>query len=261
MALKKAQRGLLSALIVLMVILIILIAILIFIQVSFFTGFAITGWFPSVDFIEDSPIKMQSYELEGFNKIDVQGKGNLFLTQDEEYDVKIEAEENVLELLDVKVEDETLIIGKKRTLLIGKKLINIFISMPETREIKISGSGGITSENQIKGDELDIRIAGSSDVEMDLEVDKLITKISGSGDIVYQGIAENHVISIAGSGDINALELESEITHVIISGSGDVEVYTTEELDIQISGFGNVKYKGDPEISQSVSGRGKVRSV
>jgi transcriptional regulator with XRE-family HTH domain len=68
--------------------------------------------------------------------------------------------------------------------------------------ITIAGSGSVKA-NEIKGDEMNINISGSGDVECGGEVDTLKLKVNGSGefDAPKLIVGEAH-ISVAGGGDI-----------------------------------------------------------
>ena len=69
-------------------------------------------------------------------------------------------------------------------------------------------------------------------------------------------------MTISGSGNILALELESETCNVSIPGSGNCDVFVTEELDVFIGGVGSVRYRGDPPIvNTSISGSGTVTPI
>lgn len=57
---------------------------------------------------------------------------------------------------------------------------------------------------------------------------------------------------------INAFELTTERTSVVLSGSGNGEVSAIEELTVVLSGTGNVFYKGNPALDVTVAGVGDV---
>ena len=80
-------------------------------------------------------------------------------------------------------------------------------------------------------------------------------------DTTKEAIAKEHNIKVSGFGKINAFDLVTDNTDIVISGSGEANVNANEELDVKISGFAKVNYKGDPAIEQSVSGSGKIKSV
>ena len=82
--------------------------------------------------------------------------------------------------------------------------------------------------------------------------------IFGSGKIKLTGIADDLDLGISGSGDYKGFSLEAITTEVQISGSGEVEVLVTDQLDVRISGSGDVYYKGFPELDIEISGSGEV---
>lgn len=253
---KKAQ----FAVIVLLVLVLIALAVLIVLQFSnpFITGKAIIG----TDKTSGSGnVVSKTFDLSDFNEVEIRGKGDLFVSQGEEYSVRVVAEDNLFSFLNPRIEGNRLVVGERKVLFYNTEPIKIYVKMPYPENLIISGSGNINSQSQINVDRLEITISGSSKINMDLDVNELETKISGSGEADYAGKSAVHKISISGRGTVDAFELESQETDVSITGSGDVEVYANEELDIKIGGLGDVKYKGSPKITQSIAGRGKVESM
>jgi len=253
---KKGQAGIAVVIILLVVVIALLVVLVGF---RFNKGLrAITG--RTID-LEPSELETRSYDLLGFEEIEILGRGDLHLVQGPDYDVKIKAEKNVLDILEVELKGNKLVIGERSNLLFVRKEIDIFITTPKIEVIKIFGSGDIQSKNKILSEELDIVITGDGDVDLDLEVNDLLTKIIGSGDVQYTGKVENHEISVLGSGSVKAFDLQTQNTKVGISGSGNAEVDAEDELEIRISGSGSVLYKGQPQLDQRVSGSGKVKSI
>lgn len=254
---KKGKSGQ-AAVIVLLILVLIAVVILIGLQLpnSFITGNVISG----DKVVGSGKVITESFDFSDFDEIEILGRGNLFITQGNNYNVRIEAEDNIMGLLNPRVEGDKLVIGERRLLFYNEKPINIYVQMPEVEEIKISGSGDIKSQNKIREDVLNVEISGSGDVEMSLNVEELETGIAGSGDFYYEGKVKEHTVSISGSGKLRGFDLQTEKTSVKISGSGNAEIYATEELDIKIFGSGNVQYKGTPKLTQSISGTGKVES-
>jgi len=250
----KGQTGLIVFFLILVFIILVILVVALIASPSF------TGRVVSVTF-EDSGMISQTYNAGDFTKIRIEGKANLFLTQDPKTSVKIEAEENVMKLIELRQEGETLIIGNKELLFLIRKPINIYISTPNINEVSIAGTGSLQGQNKINGDSLSIIISGFADVNLDLDVNSLETRISGSGDLNYGGKAENHKISISGEGDVRSFELETYNTEVSIAGAGTAEVSASQNLDIKIAGSGSIVYMGDPSLSQSISGSGNIKKL
>lgn len=256
---KKAPFAL-GILVGIMALIIVIIAIVLIIDFSksSTTGKIISNTFGS---FEQGEIILQSYELSEFENVELKGRGNLYITQGDNFSVKIKAGKNILNKTRVEVFENTLIIDNKELFLINQDPINIYVVLPEVNALSISGSGTIQSQNLINTKDLSLTISGSGKITMNVNTEILTTRISGSGDAYYSGKATEQSVTISGSGKIKALDLESKKAFVKISGSCAIGVFVTEELKVKINGSGKVKYKGNPVIDQSISGSGSVKSV
>jgi len=204
-------------------------------------------------------------EVENFDKIKLEGAGNLFIEQTDEESLIVEADKNLLERISTEVEDDTLVIKydyKWYEWIFNpiSKEANYYITLDDITELSISGSSDIKSEF-LESEIFELNIAGSGDVEMNIKVDEINSKVSGSGRFVLTGTADKQSINIMGSGKYYATELESKEAIVKISGSGKVKINAEDQLDVSVSGSGNVFYLGDPKINQSISGSGNVSRI
>jgi len=207
-------------------------------------------------------VSLKVLDVENFDKLDISVPAKVYITQSKDYSVILEAEDNLLPYIYAKVERNTLNIKRKNLIWFrNTEPINIYISMPEVKEIEVSTSGNVIGENTISGEDLSLQISGTGTINMDVKVQDLSTFISGTGDVELEGEAKNHKIKISGVGDVNCFNLDSEDVFVVISGAGDVDVDVSELLDVTISGTGSVGYEGDPRIKRQISGFGSIRSV
>ena len=86
--------------------------------------------------------------------------------------------------------------------------------------------------------------------------------LSGSGKIKLSGQTQKFSGDVSGSGDIRAMELMAEESNVQISGSGDVDVYSSVKVSANISGSGDIRYKGGAQVvSSNISGSGGVKKI
>ncbi|HOT15585.1 MAG TPA: DUF2807 domain-containing protein [Bacteroidales bacterium] len=162
-------------------------------------------------------------DVEKFSKVSVTGQAKLDVVYGDTFMVKVRAQQNIYEMLDLKVINGNFTIGVKENK-------------------SISTNKGIY-----------IDIVTPSAIE-----DVIIT---GAGTVSFsKGKQQKLNISIAGTATINAFNLEAENVKVTIAGSAQCEVLATKKLDVSISGTGTVKYKGRPSISQSIAGLGSVVS-
>lgn len=203
----------------------------------------------------------ENRQVESFNKISVSGSFEVFVKQGSQ-SVHIEADQNLLQKIETKVENNELKIGWEKHA--GNKINNdqkviIHISLPELEGLSISGSGKIIGESNFASKHLSNSIAGSGEISVEVSASKISSDIAGSGNILVIGSCDQSYISIAGSGNYEASDLETKETEISIAGSGSAKVNVSSILDIDIAGSGEVLYKGNPKIETSIAGSGKVK--
>ena len=206
-------------------------------------------------------VESKTRNVEPFHSVDSRISGDVFIEQGSGNSLKIEAEDNILPLLETSVENGVLVIRPEKCIR-PLKPIKVYAGMDEVRSLSLSGSGDITGTTPIDSENLELAIIGSGDIEMEVDADSLKSLVSGSGNFLLEGDAPTHEIEIEGSGDVDALGLRTEVTRVRIEGSGDGKVYTDRELDVEIDGSGSVYYWGEPEeFNTQISGTGKIEKI
>ena len=232
---------------------------------SLITAFSVSSCFIDID--EDGPggaclrgsgpIVTEELELNRIGGIGLKLPRTVYLRQGDEQKVVVEGQSNVIDFLERTVKGGLWEIEIDQCVS-NMEDLRIFITLPEITTVNISGSGKVVSENMFVADDIDIGIAGSGDISLALNADDVNSAITGSGNLVLEGRADEIRFRVSGSGDLRAFEMEARKGQVDISGSGDVEVYATEQLDIAISGSGDVLYHGKPSLNVSISGSGEV---
>ncbi|MBR9675959.1 DUF2807 domain-containing protein [Candidatus Woesearchaeota archaeon] len=205
-------------------------------------------------------IIQKDVEVRSFSSVELEGTGNIFLEQTNQTSLRVQGEDNVLENLKfVELGDKLIIKRKDYVCFNNIKPINYYITLRDVDELKISGSGTITSQAKLITKDLDVRIDGSGTILLDVVTESLKTRISGSGDVTLSGITQDLDLRIDGSGKIRAYELKARNVETTTTGSGDIYV-SPETLDVKILSSGSVYYKGEPTITRvDIEGSGKVR--
>lgn len=187
-------------------------------------------------------IVKKKLNVDNFHSVGLGINATVYLTQGSSHSVEIEAQQNIIDNLDLEVENGSWSIeGKKR--IKDYKAVVIHITMPTVKALSIGGSGKIIGKSEFKNLE-------------DLKV-----SIGGSGEVSLAGSATATSISIAGSGKVDVRQLGSASSKVSIAGSGDAYVDAKDKLTVSIAGSGSVFYNGKPSVKTSVAGSGKVQSL
>ena len=206
-------------------------------------------------------IETETVEVSGFKEVVLSGVGNLIIEQGDEESLIIEADDNILSLIEVKVSGDKLTIGMKKNYnFIPTSKIKFYLTVIDLDAITVNGAGDIDSK-EFETDELEFGISGAGDIDFNINADRIEIRSSGAGSITLTGKVDSQEILIDGVGKYDAEELESKECEITISGAGTATVNASELLKITISGAGNVYYLGEPKIDQDVSGVGRIRQL
>lgn len=168
--------------------------------------------------------------------------------------------QEALDRLDIRSEDQRLLIGQKRGLRYGRTdAVTVRVGVPDLRAVIISGAGDMTVAAPATAD-FSASISGSGDLSLsDVRARSLGLTISGSGTMRASGNCETLAFRVSGSGNILAPALRCRAATVAVSGSGNVKTSASETADIRVSGSGNVDVGGPARCSTRTTGSGTVR--
>lgn len=208
-------------------------------------------------------VKTEERQLGDFNGVESYGSFDVYLTTDDNYSVKVEADDNLLQYIETDISGHKLRIRTARGYNIRPSTtMKVYVSAPKYDVVSSSGSGNMYGKNEIVSDEdLDVNISGSGNIDLDVKAGKVSADISGSGSITLDGEANAISSSIAGSGDIKAAQLKVRQASVHIAGSGNADLHAAEQLDVEIAGSGDVRYSGDAKVNSHIAGSGSVRKI
>jgi carbon monoxide dehydrogenase subunit G len=185
-------------------------------------------------------IVTESRTVQEFSGVRVVGAANVVYTVAEEASCEIEADDNLLPLIETVVEDGTLKIQFAGSLQ-PTATIQVRLAGPPLKSFGIVGSGKFTA-SEVDPERFDFSITGS-----------------GTGEL--SGQTKQFQVSVSGSGKIVAPELKTTDASVKIAGSGSADLHVDNSLKVSISGSGKVSYSGDATASNSIAGSGKVEKV
>lgn len=164
-------------------------------------------------------------------------------------------------------------------ILSGERRLKVIASSPSLNQVDIKGSADVYLKGTIKGNDLNLNIAGSGDIEAEnlqytnifalvkgsgdidlknVKATTVVSEVNGSGDINMKGSAQKATLTVNGSGDISAEKLAATNVVATVAGSGDIVCYASGQLDARVSGSGDIEYKGSPSV---VNKQGKKNSI
>jgi hypothetical protein len=211
----------------------------------------------------DGKIITETRKVSFADKIKLAGSYDIELVKGSIPGVVVEADENLLPYLKTRTEGDWLVIKTDNFISLDpSKKIKITITTENLRAISIAGSGNVFGTDKMScSDKMDLRIAGSGDVNLNINAPKVFTEIAGSGNVTLAGETKDQEIRIAGNGDYLCQGLKSENADVHIAGSGDVRLFVDNKLNIRIAGSGDVYYQGNATVEQHIAGNGQIKKI
>jgi hypothetical protein len=198
-----------------------------------------------------------------FQAVELAGAMDLTVRQGAQQSVQVQADDNLLPLLETVVESTShgatlQLRWKKGQSLSMRSKVVVTVVVPKLTALVASGAGDIHLES-FSTPMLKVSLSGSGNARLEgLNTEDLGISISGSGDVGGSGKATKMKVSIAGSGDVRLGELRADEVSVSIAGSGDAAVNAQKTLDVRIAGSGDVSYTGNATVKSSVAGSGSV---
>lgn len=195
--------------------------------------------------------------------VELHSSFDVFLTQGSPAGVRIEAEDNIIPHIELQVYNDVLNIQTENGIwLQPRRRVKIYVTSPTFNSVQCTGSGNIRSQTKISNEnKLKVSASGSGDINLEIDAPEVEAGVSGSGGIELAGETKKIYGDVSGSGNIKAMNLKAEESELHVSGSGNVQVYSSVKVNASISGSGDVRYKGDARVSSNVSGSGSIKKV
>ena len=198
-----------------------------------------------------------------FKRIEVEDNIALVLTQSNEYSVKIEAGENLIDLIETDFDGDILTIrnnNKCNWVRSYTKPIIAHISLPYLLSLQYRSSGDVTATNIFQLDSTNIEVwggAGSVNLNVDCRV-AVYAIHTGTGDLNISGKTGVSYVWNSGNGFFYGENLNTVFTYISTRGTGDCYVNADIELGATILHIGDIYYKGNPEVNADIRGSGKL---
>lgn len=197
--------------------------------------------------------------LPEFRDIRLEGMGKAEIKQGSRSAIEVITDDNVQPSIETEVKNGKLIISHESGRNLRPTRLNYTITVTDLHGISVAGSGQVYCHDTLVSEDFYAKISGSGDITLAVETARLESDISGSGSVYLSGFTDTYDAKITGSGDVDAFDLQTIASSVVITGSGNCRVSVSDKLQTKITGSGDVLYRGHPRIRRSITGSGRVR--
>lgn len=186
----------------------------------------------------------REYDLSGFDAIRVSGCYDVRFVQTEgEYAVSVETFENIFDLISVRVEDGTLVLGHQGDKPFRTDFLKVLVKGPALKSVYIEGSADLDMNSFKSADNLEIQVFGAGDFRLDdISCDAFEVEVNGAGDLNVKGLCcSRSAVTVNGAGDVDLQFVAAPEVEVSVNGAGDVRLSgTAGKVSCSISGAGSV---------------------
>lgn len=208
------------------------------------------------------------------------GIAKVFIEQGAVQSVIVKTDDNFVDEIKTEVNNTTLEISNADR--ISPSRVEVYIVMADITSLELNSSGSISvTKNFNQGYSLMLWNSGSGNINIEscnaksLEIFhsgsgiSIINNITvetgtslentGSGLVeIKQGTSVDSDFKLSSSGSIKTSGFISKKCLVENTGSGNIFVNVSDDLDASISGSGNIYYWGNPVVKENLSGSGRL---
>jgi hypothetical protein len=213
----------------------------------------------------DSGSNKMSFELEDFDKVEVRGNFDVFITEGTEYSVDLKGRDENLKKSFVRKFDDVLEVDTEskewesiKDLKRSNK-VRVYITMPGLSKLEGSGATDFTVES-FRYKDLEIKLSGGSSADINIiEAEDIEMDLNGASSVTIQGDAKYLDADLSAAARLKAYDLKLESAKIETKDAASARVTVRNSLDAISSGISSIKYKGDPDVQINEDGLSRVK--
>jgi hypothetical protein len=195
--------------------------------------------------------------VQSFDQLDVSGVFSVSLAQGNKEGVKIEADDNLQDLFEIKNDGSKLVVSMKKDKNFSSKTkMKVYITFKKLKSLELKTVGNVSSENDLSFDNLELDNKSVGSVSLKLNAQSLNVENKSVGNVKLEGRADKVTIRNNSVGSIQAANFVVQTMDIDNSGVGSAEVNAAKELKVKDSFLGKVVNKG-----AATAKRTKIRDI
>lgn len=193
-----------------------------------------------------------------FETIKVQQGINLYLTQGNSTDIKVEADDNIIDLLITEVKNNELKIFFEKNVYRAKSK-NVYLTTDDISEIRTSSGANVKSENTLQVTSLDLDSSSGSSIKLEVNAEEITSESSSGSHIKIYGKTTTFSAKSSSGSSIDAEDLKCEEAYAKASSGANIDLNVSEKLTAKASSGGDIDYEGSPaDVNKDTSSGGSV---
>ncbi|MEP0132040.1 MAG: head GIN domain-containing protein [Eudoraea sp.] len=193
---------------------------------------------------------------EEFTVVSAQEGLDVYVTQAKDFEITVEADDNVIDLIGTDIRDGKLKIHAIEN--IGRATKKVYVSMPDITGLETSSGADLIGKSVIESDKISLNASSGSDLQVELNADEVDANTSSGADIRLSGEANMLYANASSGSDIKARDFTVQTCRADASSGADISVNVSESLTADASSGGDISYSGEATVQMKKSVSGSV---
>jgi hypothetical protein len=201
------------------------------------------GFGPSIT--GNGKVTKENRPVSNFDGIRVSRGMDVYIKQDSFQKVVVEADENLLDVIQTRVEDSNLIITVTENIREAKSK-KVYVSVNHLSEILAMAGSNIFTVDTLRFDNLKVASIAGSSLKLSLITNLLSAKAAAGSSILLNGLCKNSECKAMAGSNIKAQDLLSGRGSAKANSGSNIWLTVDHEINANASSGGNIYYFGNP---------------
>lgn len=204
---------------------------------------------------QERTVSQEFDQIKGSEGLDV------YITQGSENKIVVEADENLLDLIETEVTNGKLIISTSENIRSAEAKI-VHVTVKELTSLQASSGAEVTGISGIKSEDLSIKSSSGAEIDIDVFSNKLDISASSGATVNIKGKASDLTVRTSSGSEVDAKDLLLLTCDAKASSGAEITVNVKEKLEVKVSSGGEINYYGNPvSVNKNDSRSGNVRKM
>ncbi len=206
------------------------------------------------------PMQKKKLDVASFSKLLAMDGLTFELVAGEEF-VEIEAEENLLEYFETRVDGDRLQMEVKEGYTLrpsSDKQIKVTIGYEKIHNIRANAHSRVISQDTVFSESLSLNATSSGTIDINAVTKNLDLNANSGGQIILAGSTSFIKGNANSGGTIKAEKVTSITGDVKANSGGQVNIFVQDYLKASANSGGSIGYKGDPKVDQRSNSGGNI---
>ncbi len=246
---QRAQRRPMSTFAIVLIVLIVAVGV---VAAGLAAAFFLGAWQPFGQVVGSEDLVTEEKFFSDFSVVDVGSGFEVDIAPSDSYSIKITADDNVFDYIEVFKTSDTLTIRLKWGYSYQSITLRARITLPELHELELSGGTHGTLEGFSSSHEFVAELSGGSSLSGDFTTDRDVQfALSGGSHLVQlNGAARDLRISASSGSSLGLSGFNVHDANVNLSGGSHATINLDGRLDAELSGGSHLLYLGDPTLGK-----------